>query len=414
MVEYFIIPDFSELDARGKEVTGLDSTLARGLGKHHLKRLGLDNLVTTDGKRLSATILVNAEMGGARRITIEAPPKSSMANLPEVLSEIVGRSDIDDFRHDNTGTYFTKIAGSRRIEFAILGTADQLSGLEEDVKAAKASAAKVPTARAKKTVDITDYFVLGERRDFEAGSDLERKAYSDIPDGLSDILHAAINRVETEGGKLPLVLYTTEKGMLQSIDIMPPAGRTVTRVELGSEAMPTDQRIGMVRCAYGPVTITIHRRHLDEKFDIRGYMDVKARGKSITAPRDEEQHLQVMQLLCSLPMTIRPDYDTEANVVYDRPYDPRRIYITPKGTATITVSVDKATEDGIRIKERFHKDRVKEFEIAGYKPETTIGVVIFTTASESVKDWEKSGGTGKRDIFDDFYEMSKNLALIPR
>lgn len=415
MVEYFIIPDFSELDARGREITNLDNILAKGLGKHHLNKLGLDKLTTSDGKRMSATILVNAERGGVRRVTIEAAPKSSMTNLYEVLSEIVGRSDVDNFRQDSTGAYFTKIAGSRRIEFTILHTAEQPPEPKEEkrAKAAEASEAELPPARAKTAADITDYFVLGERNDFRKGSELERKAVSEIPDGLADMLHAAINRVEVEGGKVPLVLYTTGNGLLQKIDIMPPAGVAVTRVELSSEAMPADQRPGMVRCSYGPASITVHRRHLDEKFDIRGCLRIEGSQRTISPPR-RETYDTVMHFLCGLPIRIHADDDTEINAAYDLEYFPRRIFLSPKEGAAISITgYEEARERHLIRETSGSRKRIRDFELPGEKEGTTRGLVVFTqTGSGYTNNWENMGSTGKRDFFDEFYELSNELTMI--
>jgi len=41
--------------------------------------------------------------------------------------------------------------------------------------------------------------------------------------------------------------------------------------------------------------------------------------------------------------------------------------------------------------------------------ETNMAVVVFTTMSQSVEDWENKGGAAKNDFFDRFYEQHQAI-----
>lgn len=425
MVEYEIKPDFSELIARGKEIRNVDYALARALALKNLENMGLNRLETSDGRPLTVTLTINGDVGGTRSVRIETPPESTLPNLPEILSDVMGRQDIDEFRYDTNGVYFTKIAGSRQIKFDLITPIEHREVVEEQPSPAQPELpaeqvheepahVEQPKAAPQRPMivlpvqEITDYFVLGEREDFDRGSDLERKTAAETPRELSEILHSTIFRINTDGDRLPLVLYTTEGGLITRVDIMPPAGRVVTDVQLSSEARPADQTPGMIRCSYGPATVTIHRRNLDEKFDIRGFLNTISSGYQVSPPRDDI-YQQIMRVLCSMPVIIRANDDTEANVVYEPEYLPRRIFIAPRDGSTLDIRIDESSKKDVLFRERFHRERVKEFELQGLAKNTTLGMVVFTTTGSYVKGWETMGGTGKRDIFDIFYDNSQKF-----
>jgi hypothetical protein len=265
-----------------------------------------------------------------------------------------------------------------------------------------------PTRVPKTLEEIAGYSMVGERNDCEFYARHDRA----LSDGTVSTLRATIRTIRmTEKGN-PLVAYTTVDGVVTKADLFPPKGAAITYVELEKDAtLLKEQKPGMIRVSKGQTEIVIHRRHLDEKYDIMGEIDPKGELNG-RIPSPEELNV-VKSFLAQLPIIIRSSDDTEANVAYTHPFTKERspfsLHLTafrlnfmPKGNTMLYVVGLEEAKDTVRDRS-LAGTRVKDIEMKMPGSDSTFSAVVFTT-SNYARNWEHPQGAEK-DFFDRFYEQ---------
>ncbi|MBI5880752.1 hypothetical protein HZB90_01330 [archaeon] len=476
MVDFDISHDFSVQD-EGIALSPLQQTLARTFGKKYIDGAEVKDLLTNDGKKLTARLSYHTTSYGikVRQIHLAPAPGSHITNIDTLMKKLrktdsayiirgSGNEEVIFTRQheygdveysictrtpapdkDTTKETPAKPATSRLEEAAreaILPTGgpkqEEEEGEEyrirstmtpEEMRAAVAdlddtpegSGTKVkdaekekpkPTRVPKTLEEIAGYSVVGERNDGEFYARHDRA----LSDETVSALQATIKAIRmTEDGN-PLVAYTTIDGVVTKADLFPPKGAAITYIEFEKEViLLKEQKPGMIRVSRGPTEIVVHRKHLDEKYDIMG--EIYSKGElSGRNPSPEEVDV-VNGFLAQLPIIIRSSDDTEANVAYTHPFTTERspfslhttafrLIFMPKGKTVLYIVGLEEAKDHVRDRSLAER-RVKDIEMKIPGSDSTFSAVVFTT-SNYARNWEHPRGAEK-DFFERFYEQHQEM-----
>jgi hypothetical protein len=199
------------------------------------------------------------------------------------------------------------------------------------------------------------------------------------------------------------------------VDVMPLPGTRTIAIELCSEAALTNDNVrGVIAYSFNNSQFRVHRRHIFDKYDIRGRID-SSNMSEVKTPTKEECEA-VRKYIKEIPFRMRTDDDSEITVVYQgiairKPdnvtgsFKTPRIYFLPKGHSKLVLLGYEAASANRTILERQEPGSVKDNKNFVIPPaEFTYYTILFSNKSHARSVWEFAGGTGARDCFDSFCE----------
>lgn len=381
MVNYIVIDDIPTTgdSKKDEEIT----TRAQGCAHQYISKLGLDKLVTTDGKGLSATV---KEFSGnkIRNLEIEPAEGSGIRNIGDVVNALIYERDVELLPDIQDGIQFrAKVAGEYVLVSVLMNSREEIA--------------------LRRYRSNTEYEIVGDKQSYLSGVLVKPHPY--VLESVMSQLKSTVNKVYTGGkagsGKL-IVTYTTSSGSLVGIDVYPQRGCQVADIEFAKEvSFDARQCRGVISYVDGSTRIKLHRKNFDAKYDIQGMIDQDLGGRII--PQEKKEQDRIMQYLLGLPVTIRPNDDNEINVAYLESRDALKLIISPKANSTVEIrGYDDVVKDGrINVMSSSTHKR-KEFTVKSGSPRITCLVFTERGSSGEKKSLELFANA---DIFDRIYQL---------
>lgn len=385
MVEYKILVNFSETAAQPKR---LAKKLAEEYARYFLSHLELERFIPEDS-RLAATVLAD-EQGEISEIDIAQFGKT-MQGIDKVLQRIAEEDFCTTPDQTDNEYRFHRTIGPRRVLFRLfpiylgdrqkLDEAPTFTADRHNAKQTVLSPTKQnPRAQAEK--ETTPQTIAQPNKDITPEETLEN----------------ILSGIKTSTGARATYHFELQGSMITS-DIYPPKGSVITEYAMPDEAEQDIRQVkGVVAYSSANSRVRIHRRNPAEKFDVRGRMCKDSGMKFIAKNFDEQETAAVYDALSRLPFRIKTSDTSEATVVYDR----NTIFICPKGDARIDIV---GYEEALAAKKATPKARDSRTTRNFGLPDTEYEFVVFTSQSTLRSMLEETGGSGKKDVFDNFYEQ---------
>ncbi|MBW2965280.1 hypothetical protein KY363_07520 [Candidatus Woesearchaeota archaeon] len=383
MVEYRIIVNFSE-DARPR---GIAKKLAEDYGRYFLSHLELERFIPPDS-RLTATVLAD-ENGEVSEVTI-AQTTGFIKGIDKLLQKIVQEDFCTTPEDTPKDEYqFYRAIGPRKVLFRMLAIDFRDNAIPDDAPAYTLEMHRpVPKQTLPKPANFRP-----EKKKTEPANAMPSKEEPKPEQALEQILAG----VKTSKGTRATYHFTLQ-GRMIAADIYPPRGEMITEYARPPEAKPDLRQVrGVIAYSTPESRVRIHRRHPAEKFDVRGRMGKDSAMHFVAIDYKEEDITRLYEALTQLPVKVESSDGSELTVVYDK----NTVFICPKGEATVTVS---GYEEAVAQKKAIPRPRDSKTTRNFLTPCNEQEFVVFTSQSKLRSMLEETGGSGRKDVFDEFYD----------
>jgi hypothetical protein len=435
MVFIQIEKDFSGLDEKVRKDALKDPNTAERIINRLLDTNSIDSLLTTNDTKLTARIVPKSNWTTSE-IYIAPEQGNHITNIDALMRQLRRKPGIMIHATREPETIrFTRSYGGVELKFCIKTRTLMPGEVNVDLSevddtpltspappaepkkpsreyVAPAKIIEIPAIKSAKTPNhdleaIAQYLIAGERKLFEIISRHDAGVSKD----LASILQRTIQSISTSDGRSPLITYNKETPIIK-IEVFPQAGSTVTDVQIDkNSALYDEQRKGVISCRSGKAHVNVHRRNIYEKFDLRGSVETDRVGKtSIIAPPEEDAQA-ILRALQKIPLIIMTDDDSELTLTYQTQFHPQRAFMMPKkGSHVVLAGATESTEKGTLTRRYYTRENgPTEIEILDREILHSDGtglryIIIFPAPGPSNAHWEDSGGAGKKDCFDIFYE----------